>query len=62
MIEAAGEYYRVLKDASNAPKSRIDELKKRLNELMEPFADNEAYIAFLQQERLAAGVGDKQGV
>ena len=57
MIEAAEAYYTVLQEAQNTSGAKLKRLKQRLDALSEPFADNEAYIAFLRQERLAAGVG-----
>lgn len=59
MIAAATEYYKVLQEAQSASNGQIEAMKQQLDELMVPFADNEAYIAFLQQERIAAGLGAK---
>jgi predicted ATP-binding protein involved in virulence len=52
MEEAAAEYYRLLetKPANDAEAQR---LKARLDELMLPFADNPAYVAFLNMHRVA---------
>ncbi len=58
MIAAAEEYYRVLETAKTTQNGNLASLKQRLDELTEPFADNEAYIAFLRSERLAARVTD----
>ena len=58
MIAAAEEYYQVLEQAKTTKNGNLESLKRRLDELTEPFADNEAYIAFLRSERLAAGVTD----
>lgn len=57
MIQAAEEYYSVLRDAGNSPSpKRTTEIQRRLDELSEPYSDNEAFIAFLRQERIAAGL------
>ncbi len=59
MIAAATEYYKVLQEAQSVSNGQLEAMKQQLDELMAPFADNEAYIAFLQQERIAAGLGKK---
>ncbi len=56
MFAAAQEYYRVLEQAEGANPEEINRLKQKLDELVEPFSDNVAYHAFLQMERLAAGL------
>ena len=53
MIEAAEEYYLVLKRARKAEPAELDRLKRRMDELALPYADNAAYIAFLNMERRA---------
>ncbi len=60
MMEAAEEYFRVLQEAraTTAPEQR-EALKRRLDELSEPFSDNVAYHAFLRMEREAAGLGEE---
>ena len=58
MYEAAQEYYEVLEQTKKASPQEIEQLKRRLDELVEPFSDNVAYHAFLQMKRLAAGVRD----
>lgn len=60
MMEAAEEYYRVLQDAKGASPERIQELKIKLDRLVEPFSDNVAYHAFLKMEREAAGLGGEE--
>lgn len=57
MMEAAEEYYRVLQEAkaTTSPEQR-EALKRRLDELSEPFSDNVAYHAFLRMERESAGL------
>lgn len=57
MYEAAKQYYRVLKQASSAAPEELSALKQRLDELSMPFSDNPAYHAFLEMERIAAGLG-----
>ena len=59
MISAAEEYYALIEQARTASEQQVNELKRRLNEPMEPYADNEAYVAFLRQERIASGIGAK---
>ena len=59
MYEAAKEYYGVLQDAQGASPERVDELKRKLDELVAPFSDNVAYHAFLEMKRNAAGFGDE---
>jgi len=63
MFEAAKEYYQVLKEAKEGDAAKKDGLKRKLDELSAPFSDNVAYHAFLEMERMAAGLGcaDKQG-
>ncbi len=62
MYDAAKKYYAMLQDANSADKAVIGELKKKLDQLSAPFSDNVAYHAFLEMERIAAGLGksDKQ--
>ncbi len=57
MHETAREYYRVLKEAGSADQSEKEALKRKLDELSAPFSDNIAYHAFLEMERLDAGLG-----
>ncbi len=49
MIDVAQHYYEALENPNNQD---IEELKLKLDEMMEPFADNPAYIAFLKMQRL----------
>ena len=53
MVEAAKEYYRTLEEASDVPPERLESLKKRLDELMLPFSDEPAYVAFVEMQREA---------
>lgn len=57
MYNAAIEYYKVLQKAQEADESEIERLKQKLDELSAPFSDNVAYYAFLEMERVAAGLG-----
>lgn len=57
MYEVAKEYYKVLQKAQEADESEIERLKQKLDELSAPFSDNVAYYAFLEMERVAAGLG-----
>lgn len=63
MYEAAQAYYRILQDSKTADEAQKEQLKKRLDELSAPYSDNVAYHAFLEMERMAAGLGktDKDG-
>jgi predicted ATP-binding protein involved in virulence len=56
MIRTAEEYYNLLATADRANNGRLDELRRRLDLLLEPYADNEAYVALLRQKRAAAGI------
>lgn len=57
MYDTAKEYYKVLEQAKEADEGTRQELKARLDELSAPFSDNVGYHAFLEMERLAAGMG-----
>jgi predicted ATP-binding protein involved in virulence len=54
MIEVAEEYYKVLEDVETADTDQVEDIKLRLDELIEPFSDDAAYQAFLNMERTAA--------
>ncbi len=60
MYDAAQAYYQVLQQAASADDATRQVLKARLDELSAPFSDNVAYHAFLEMERLAAGLGKSQ--
>ena len=60
MYDAAKEYYRVLRQTQGADERVKVELKARLDELSAPFSENVAYHAFLEMERLDAGLGRSQ--
>ena len=53
----AKEYYQVLQEAKDSNHEKKEELKRKLDELSAPFSDNQAYHAFLEMERMAAGLG-----
>ncbi len=55
MERAAEEYYRIL-ETKPADDAEARRLKARLDELMLPFADNPAYLAFLRMQRVAKGL------
>jgi len=57
MYSAAKEYYAVLQEAKGADEGKKEDLKRKLDELSAPFSDNMAYHAFLEMERIAAGLG-----
>jgi predicted ATP-binding protein involved in virulence len=54
MLAAAKEYYQVLERTKDAKDSELKILKERLDTLSEPYADDIAYIAFLEAKRLSA--------
>ncbi|MEA1893749.1 MAG: AAA family ATPase [Euryarchaeota archaeon] len=57
MYSAAKEYYLLLQEAKDSDPQKKEELKQKLDELSTPFSDNQAYHAFLEMERVAAGMG-----
>jgi predicted ATP-binding protein involved in virulence len=57
MMEAAEEYYAVLRNANGKSPEEVAQLKKRLDQLSLPFSDDPAYQAFLQMQRAAVGMG-----
>jgi predicted ATP-binding protein involved in virulence len=64
MYEIAKMYYTLLKKAADADekekeqiRSELDELKEKLDELSAPFSDDVVYHAFLDMERMNAGLG-----
>ncbi|WP_257266035.1 hypothetical protein [Endozoicomonas sp. ONNA2] len=57
MYEAAQKYYALLHKAGAASAEEKEALKAELDELSAPFSDNVAYYAFLEMERMAAGMG-----
>lgn len=62
MYDAAQAYYTLLAQVPQADETARQTLKARLDELSAPFSDNVAYHAFLEMERLAAGLGRSSAV
>ncbi|HFF8937812.1 AAA family ATPase [Serratia ureilytica] len=60
MYDAAKEYYSLLEDGKNATDYEKNEIKRKLDKLTAPFSDNVAYHAFLEMERVNAGLGRTQ--
>lgn len=60
MYDAAKEYYSLLEDGKNATDNEKNEIKLKLDKLTAPFSDNVAYHAFLEMERVNAGLGRTQ--
>ena len=58
MYDAAKKYYALLQRGCEADAGKLERLKRQLDELSAPFSDNVAYHAFLEMERLAAGLGN----
>ncbi len=56
MIEAAKEYYATLESSQQSGKKDMEKLKLRLDELLMPYRDDPAYVAFLEMQRAAAGL------
>ncbi|NQZ10168.1 MAG: AAA family ATPase [Algicola sp.] len=56
MYQVAEKYYDLLDDTSNATDEEKDQLKSQLDKLSAPFSENVAYHAFLERQRLKAGV------
>ena len=53
MLEAAKDYLAELDEAQKTPKKRLEAFKKQLAEHIAPFADNPAFQAVLEAERIA---------
>lgn len=51
MIQVAEEYYRLLESAS-VEGEELDRLKERLDELIAPYSNDPAYVAFLNIRRI----------
>lgn len=56
MFRAAEEYYRQLEQATDAPPEKLDALKRKLDELLEPFSNDPAFAAFLKLQRAGARI------
>ena len=61
MYETAKKYYRLLEDSETADPAEKERIKQKLDELSAPFSDDVAYHAFLEMERMAAGL-EKSGL
>ncbi len=59
MIDAAKEYYRALEEGKEGDDDEVAKLKAKLDELIEPFSDDPAFVAFLNMKRAAAGVPEE---
>ena len=62
MYEAAKKYYAILQETKWGDETKKQVLKAELDRLSAPFSDNVAYHAFLEMERLAAGLGKSNAV
>lgn len=62
MYEAAKAYYLALNQPRPTDPSALEALKVQLDALSAPFSDDVAYHAFLEMERLAAGLGPSRPV
>lgn len=62
MYEAAKAYYAELNGPRPTDDQALEALKLRLDELSAPFSEEVAYHAFLEMERLAAGLGPSRPV
>ena len=58
MYDTAQQYHQLLKQADSASEAKKSELKAKLDALTARFSDDVAYHAFLEMERIAAGLGD----
>lgn len=54
MLKVADEYLALLEKLENKEiePSKVEEIKQKLDQLIEPFEDNMAYVAFLRRKRL----------
>jgi predicted ATP-binding protein involved in virulence len=56
MKEVASEYFKILEQGKAVDESKKQKLKLKLEAMTAPYADNPAYVAFLEQKRTAAGI------
>jgi hypothetical protein len=56
MLEVARRYFAILESNSGVSPKEKSDLKRKLQSMTAPYADNPAYQALLEQQRLAAGV------
>jgi predicted ATP-binding protein involved in virulence len=61
MMRVAEEYYGLLRQSADADPKRREELKNQLDRLALPYSDEPAYQAFLNQQRIAAGMNGRFG-
>jgi hypothetical protein len=61
MMRVAEEYYGLLRRADESDPRRREELKNELDRLSLPYSDEPAYQAFLNQQRIAAGLNGSAG-
>ena len=58
MVEAAKKYYAALESGRQSNGQTLEQLKWRLDELLLPYRDDPAYVAFLEMQRAAAGLAN----
>lgn len=57
MFKAAEDYYKLLESAEKEKNpSKLQELKDKLDSILEKYSDDVAYYAFLKQERITRGI------
>ena len=56
MVKAARQYYEALESGQHSKGETLEQLKLRLDELLMPFRDDPAYVAFLEMQRASAGL------
>lgn len=56
MKDVAKKYFEILEKGKDADEKQKHALKNKLEAMTAPYADNPAYVAFLEQKRLAAGI------
>lgn len=62
MYKVAQDYYRALNGQKPADEAALEALKLKLDELSAPYSQDVAFHAFLEMERLAAGLGPSRPV
>ncbi len=56
MKDVARQYFKLLEQGKGIDEAKKQELKRKLEAMTAPYADNPAYVAFLEQKRSAAGI------
>ena len=56
MYNTAKIYYELLEESKESDEKMIVEIKEKLDQLMIPFSKNQAFCAFLEMERISAGL------